>query len=592
MEAPIQLTDPNKMVNILCCMCGIPIVPNSANTCSSCLASQSDVTRGISTEATLHQCRGCQRWHMDSGKWIGCELESRELMTLCLKNVNGLNKSTNGGEKVRLVDAGWIWTEPHSMRLKVRLTVQKEVQTGTILQQSFVVVFIVRNQQCIECQAEFRQGSWKSLVQVRQRVGHKRTFLYLEQLILKHGAHRGCLSIETFRDGMDFYFPDKGKAARFITFLENVVPIKVKASKKLIGTDDKSNVANYKYTNLVEICPLCKDDLLYLPSKMARNLGNISRLVLVKNITNRIHLIDPLSGQTAQMSPEAFWREPIRPVITAARSRFVRYMILGKDPVMIEQNVSRKAATRRNKSKLALLTVAKEADLGINDIQIEEQSHVGYLMKAGDIAVGYDLTDVQFVDDEAEDARAAGKFPDVVTLRKLYGGVAAQDVDAAKQRLFQLQRLDADAVEATKARKAKKDKEDDDMDEEDFLREVEADKEMRLNMNLYKTEIAMKNEKDNDEDKGNMSDDDDDDDQQVKLDELLDGLVLDDNGDKEMNDAGIDEDLAWGEEGDKAAKDGISYTKRGDALNVKDKDAAMPVDSFAKQFIGKDFKFV
>lgn len=53
-------------------------------------------------------------------------------------------------------------------------------------------------------------------MQVRQRVGHKRTFLYLEQLILKHGAQRGCLSIETFRDGMDFYFPDKGKAARLV----------------------------------------------------------------------------------------------------------------------------------------------------------------------------------------------------------------------------------------------------------------------------------------------------------------------------------------------------------------------------------------
>jgi hypothetical protein len=26
---------------------------------------------------------------------------------------------------------------------------------------------------------------------------------------------------------MDFYFPDKGKAARFISFLENVVPTKV-----------------------------------------------------------------------------------------------------------------------------------------------------------------------------------------------------------------------------------------------------------------------------------------------------------------------------------------------------------------------------
>lgn len=154
---------------------------------------------------------------------MGCELESRELMALCLGKVAGIKKKSD----LKLVDASWVWTEPHSMRLKVRLTVQKAVHRGTILQQAFVVTFVVRNQQCLECQAEFRQGSWKSLVQVRQRVKHKRTFLYLEQLILKHSAHRGCLSVETFRDGMDFYFPDRGKAARFISFLENVVPLKV-----------------------------------------------------------------------------------------------------------------------------------------------------------------------------------------------------------------------------------------------------------------------------------------------------------------------------------------------------------------------------
>ena len=151
-------------------------------------------------------------------------------MALCLHNVSGLKKRKNDhtGGRVRLVDAAWVWTEPHSMRVKLRLTIQREVSDGgTILQQAFIVTFVVRNQQCVECQAAFRQGSWKSVVQVRQRVGHKRTFLYLEQLILKHGAHRGCLSIETFKDGMDFYFPDKGKAARFISFLEDVVPMKV-----------------------------------------------------------------------------------------------------------------------------------------------------------------------------------------------------------------------------------------------------------------------------------------------------------------------------------------------------------------------------
>lgn len=359
--------------------------------------------------------------------------------------------------------------------------------------------------------------------------------------------------------------------------------------------DDKSNVANYKYTDFVEICPLCKDDLLFLPPKMARNYGNINQLVLVKNITNLIHVIDPLSGQTAQMSSVDFWREPFRPVITAARSRFVRYVVLGKEAVIVKQNVSKKAATRKNRSKLALLTVAKEDDLGINDVQFEDKSHVGYLMKAGDIAVGYDLTDVQFVDDDAEAARAAGKLPDVVILRKLYGGVASNEIDASKRRMFKLQKLDADTIEESRARKAKMDKEDDDMDEEDFLREVEADKEMRINMNLYKTEIALKKEAGGEEDE-NM-DDEDDDDQKVKLDELLDGLVLDEeSGDKDMGDE-FNDGLPWTggqfvEEGEKAAADGIAYTGRDDAQKVKSKEPAMPIDSFSKQFIGKEFKFI
>jgi len=522
---------------------------------------------------------------------MACDLESRELMGLCLQNVSGLNKKTSAnGEKVRLIDAGWIWTEPHSMRLKIRLTVQKEVQIGTILQQSFVVVFIVRNQQCTECQAEFRQGSWKSLVQVRQRVAHKRTFLFLEQLILKHDAHRGTLNVKTFRDGMDFYFPDKGKAARFITFLENVVPVKVKTSKKLIGTDDKSNVSNFKYTSLVEICTLCKDDLLYLPSKTARKIGNISRLVLVKNITNLIHLIDPLSGQTAQMTPESFWRDPIRPLITAARSRFVRYVVLGKDPVLVQQNASKKTATRRNRDKLARLTVAKEDDLGKNDVQAEECSHVGYLMKSGDVAMGYDLTDVQFVDDNAEEARAAGRLPDVVVMRKLYGAAAACDIGKANdQRIFKLQRLDMDIVEEVRAKKAKKDQQEDIVDEEDFLREVEADKEMRTNMNLYKSDMVVKKENDAMKIDNDESGDDSDDDQRVTLDELLDGLLLDEGPDEDAFE--IDEERCT-QEGEKAAKDGISYAGRDEVQALKNKEIAVSVGKvFGEEFMNKSFKF-
>ena len=51
-------------------------------------------------------------------------------------------------------------------------------------------------------------------MQVRQRVGHKRTFLYLEQIILKKQGSKGALSIEVFKDGMDFYFGERGTGER------------------------------------------------------------------------------------------------------------------------------------------------------------------------------------------------------------------------------------------------------------------------------------------------------------------------------------------------------------------------------------------
>lgn len=45
-------------------------------------------------------------------EWIHAALESRELLALCLKKLKGLNR-------VKLIDAGFVWTEPHSKRLKV-----------------------------------------------------------------------------------------------------------------------------------------------------------------------------------------------------------------------------------------------------------------------------------------------------------------------------------------------------------------------------------------------------------------------------------------------------------------------------------------
>jgi nonsense-mediated mRNA decay protein 3 len=117
-------------------MCGASIEPNLANMCAPCLSNEVDISEGISKEGVLVQCRGCLRFQRhtsgksNTGVFTEAPLESLELMSLCLKKIHGLNKD------VKLVDASFIWTEPHSKRVKLKLTIQKEVCTMTRYSQS------------------------------------------------------------------------------------------------------------------------------------------------------------------------------------------------------------------------------------------------------------------------------------------------------------------------------------------------------------------------------------------------------------------------------------------------------------------------
>lgn len=173
----------------LCCECGTPIEPNPSNMCVGCLRTHVDITEGIPKQVVLYFCRGCERYLNPPAEWIHCALESRELLSLCLKKLKGLNR-------VKLIDAGFVWTEPHSKRLKVKLTVHAEVMGGAVLQQVFIVEYAINHHMCDDCHRSEAKDYWKALVQVRQKVENKKTFHYLEQLILKHKAHENTLGIK------------------------------------------------------------------------------------------------------------------------------------------------------------------------------------------------------------------------------------------------------------------------------------------------------------------------------------------------------------------------------------------------------------
>lgn len=75
---------------------------------------------------------------------------------------------------------------------------------GAVLQQTFIVEYIVQHQMCDACHRSEAQNYWRALVQVRQRANNRKTFYYLEQLILKHKAHENTLGIKP-KHGKNYY---------------------------------------------------------------------------------------------------------------------------------------------------------------------------------------------------------------------------------------------------------------------------------------------------------------------------------------------------------------------------------------------------
>ncbi|KAL1303441.1 hypothetical protein AAFC00_006830 [Neodothiora populina] len=480
---------------ILCCNCGAPIdgTQSAGALCYDCIKLTVDISQGVQREGTLHQCRDCDRWLSPPMQWVVAAPESRELLALCLRKLRGLSK-------VRIIDASFIWTEPHSRRIKLKITIQQEAFQGTILQQTFEVEFVQANQQCPECAKSFTHNTWRAVVQVRQKVPHKRTFLYLEQLILKHQAHRDTINIKEVHEGIDFYFAARNSAEKFVDFLNSVAPVKTKKSQELISMDTHTSVKSYKFSFSIEIVPICKDDLVALPIKLAKSIGNISPLAICSRIGTSVNLIDPNTLQTADVSTPVYWRAPFSPL--ADVTELVEFIIMDIEPDY---------SVQKGRFVLAECTVARSSDLGSNNTTYFTRTHLGAILNVGDTVMGYLMAGTQFNNNEFEAIESSKQYssqiPDVVLVKKSYP--RKQKAGGAAKRNWKLKRM---AREESEMLPRKQDQDRMERDFELFLRDVEEDEEVRQGMHLYrqpgeaaapaKEEMDMDGESDDDSEGG------------------------------------------------------------------------------------------
>jgi len=501
MATPMVNFDSHTVANILCCLCGVPIPAIPANMCVNCIRGQVDITDGIPKQLMQQFCRSCNRYLNPPNQWLIADLESKELLSLLIKRIKGLNK-------VKLVDAGFVWTEPHSRRLKVKLTIQKEVFTSTILQQVFVVEFVVHNQQCDQCARVWAKDTWNAVCQLRQRVDHKKTFYFLEQLMLKHNAHANTINIKETPDGLDFFYANKSHAMKMIDFLQAVTPIRYKTSERLISSDANNNTYNYKFTFSIEMVPICRDDLVCLPTKVAKSTGNVNPLLLCYKVSSLIHLIDPLTLQCVEFTSTAFWNNPFRSITTA--KQLIQYVILDIQPL----------GKVNGKYLLADVQVARVADFGANDTVFNGRTHIGHLLKPGDYALGYDLTTANFNDDDVS-SMSKREMPEVVLVRKTY----PERRKKKKQRHWRLKQMNKEVDEQMR----EADEEKAEKDFENFMEDLEEDPELRSQVQLYKSKgadhIFTENKKAEEDDMAENQEDF----PEVGLEELIEDLSINDD---------------------------------------------------------------
>lgn len=123
--------------------------------------------------------------------------------------------------------------------------------------------------------------------------------------------------------------------------------------------------------------------------------------------------------------------------------------------------------------------------MGSEQDQIHSRTHLGHLLKPGDCAIGFCLatSNLNLSSNLQKDFDTqCSRFPDVILLKKCYG----ESGKRAKRRKWQLKRLGEMETDIDTGK-------DDELEE--FMQELEEDKEMRKHVNIYRKPYASRHRK-------------------------------------------------------------------------------------------------
>lgn len=386
--------------------------------------------------------------------------------------------------------------------------------------------------------------------------------------MLRAKVHDKATQIKEVPDGLDFYFSHRNHSTALMNFLQSNVPHKIKDSKELVSHDVHTSVYNYKFSYMLEMPKICKDDLIIMPKSLCKELGGVNPLGVCMKVTNSIHLYDPVTLRTYQMNAEQYFKNENDCDLIQFRGRQSEFLVVD---VQADRDMASKMHTTFNNFEFKFAHV---------DVQLIENGELrftdcyfGNILKHGDVVLGYDVKNMSIY----EDLKMMGQkiIPDVVLIRKEY------PEKKHRKRLWKLKRMDIEKGELT-AKKAKK-ADDGDVDMEELMNELEQNKGMRKNVDIIRDEKAIKERKKEiklkmkgKEAGENMAEEKED--MDIEVDDIPDAL-LDDKEDremirlaemiKEMNIDDVKDNANPGDEEDD--RDINQFVRELGAMNIKDK---------------------
>ena len=276
-----------------------------------------------------------------------------------------------------------------------------------------------------------------------------------------------------------------------------------KASEQLLSADTHSNTANYKFTYSVEIVPICKDDLICVPQKLARSLSNIHPLTICTRVGSSLQVIDVATLQTADIPAQIYWRTPFEPL--ASVTDLVEFTVLDIEPdytkskgklVMADAQVAL-AGAFRSTGKLEEEDAMDYSSAGQTSTIFHTRTHLGAILQPGDTVLGYHLSNANYNSTDFSDLQAH-LIPDIVLIKKTYPNRRKK----SKQRSWRLRSIAKEAGEEGETgsgrgvvgRLGGRDQKKVEEDYELFLRDLEEDPEMRAGVNLYKSKSDVTND--------------------------------------------------------------------------------------------------